>query len=125
MSDAYWRGVWGDKMGPVEATRDALRDGAPDLNALDATQLVKHMFGLRSESHRRSPLKPAVLVYLYCEPDRWPDGRAIGPERRSLHARSVGRFAADVHGASQLDSRLRPSSEIRPSAWVPRAFVMK
>lgn len=99
MSDAYWRGVWGNKMGPVEATRDALRDGAPDLNALDATQLVKHMFGLRSESHRRSPLKPAVLVYLYCEPDRWPDGRAIGAEQRSLHARSVGRFAADVDGA--------------------------
>ena len=79
--------------------RDALRDGAPDFNALDATQLVKHMFGLRSESHGRRPLKPAVLVYLYCEPDRWPDGRAIGPEQRNLHASSVGRFAVDVVGA--------------------------
>jgi hypothetical protein len=99
LSDTYWRGVWGDKMGPVEAVRDALRDGAPDLNALDATQLVKHMFGLRSESHRRSPVKPAALVYLYCEPDRWPDGRAIGPVRRTMHATSVGRFGAAVGGA--------------------------
>jgi hypothetical protein len=99
MSDAYWRGVWGDRMRPVEAVRNALRDGAPDLNALDATQLVKHMFGLRSESHRRNPVKPAVLVYLYCEPDRWPDGRAIGMEQRSLHATAVGRFSVNVVGA--------------------------
>src|SRR5687767_10604063 len=99
MSDAYWRRVWGDRMGPVEAMRDALRDGASALDALDATQLVKHMFGLRSESHRRNPLKPAVLVYLYCDPDRWPDGRAIGPEQLSLHATCVGRFAANVLGA--------------------------
>ena len=99
LSDAYWRIVWGDDMAPVESVRDALRRGDPDLDALDATQLVKHMFGLRSESHRRKPVKSAVLVYLYCEPSHWPDGRAIGLEQRNLHAKSLESFAAGVAGA--------------------------
>lgn len=99
MSDAYWRPVWGQRMGPVEAVRDALRDGGAELDALDATQLVKHMFGLRSESRRREPVKPAVLVYLHAEPDRWPDGKAIDEKARSLHASAADRFALKVAGA--------------------------
>ncbi len=99
LSDAYWRPVWGQQMTPVEAVRDSLRSGDPSLDGLDASQLVKHMFGLRSESHRRKPLKPAVLVYLYCEPDKWPGGGAIDGNKRSVHTGSIERFAAKVAGA--------------------------
>jgi hypothetical protein len=35
------------------------------------------------------------------------------------------RIAADCHGASHVPSEVRPSSEMRPSAWVPSALVMK
>lgn len=99
MSDAYWRPVWGQRMGSVEAVRDALRDGSAELDSLDATQLVKHMFGLRSEGHRREPVKPAVLVYLHAEPDRWPDGKTIDAKARSRHAAAVERYALKVAGA--------------------------
>ena len=99
MSDAYWRPVWGHRMSPVEAVRDALRDGSAELDALDATQLVKHMFGLRSESNRREPAKPTVLVYLHAAPDHWPDGKVIDAKARSRHAVALERFALKVAGA--------------------------
>ena len=99
LSEAYWRKVWGQQMTQVEAMRDSLRGGDVSLDALDATQLVKHMFGLRSECHRREPLKKSVLIYLYAEPTSWPDGRSIDSSQRERHATCVGRFAARIAGA--------------------------
>lgn len=48
MSDAYWRDVWGAEMGRYERCRDAIRDGQIKFARLDAVQLIKHAFGLRT-----------------------------------------------------------------------------
>lgn len=68
-SPAYDRLVWGDEMGSFTRIRDSLRDRSITYKHLDATQLVKHAFGLVTES-RRCRIAP-LLVYLYAEPDRW------------------------------------------------------
>lgn len=93
------RNGWGTKMGPVEALRDSLRSGNSDLAAIDATQLVKHSFALRSESHRRKPPKPAVLVYLYAEPRQWPGGESIHELRHKQHVDAIQRYAEKVTGS--------------------------
>jgi hypothetical protein len=70
-SDVYWRKVWGDKMKPFEDMRDALAKGEKFFAHLNATQLVKHAFGLRTQAHERR--KIAILLYLYAEPKTWPE----------------------------------------------------
>ena len=96
-SKAYRRRVWGDRMGPFERMRDRIAAGEARFERLDAVQLVKHAFGLRSEAQRRR--KPATLVYLYAEPKAWPDGRPIAPAAIATHAAEAHAFASDVHGA--------------------------
>jgi hypothetical protein len=98
-SHAYWRPVWGERMKPFEAIRDRLRD-QPDLyRHLNAAQLVKHAFGLRTlatcDAGRRRPL----LVYLYAEPQAWPDGRLVDPGAVRRHPEEVREFADAVTGA--------------------------
>lgn len=95
-SDAYARPVWGESMGPFEAMRDALSAGRR-FAFLDAAQLVKHAFGLRTEGQRTG--RKAVLVYLYAEPRAFPDGRAIPPAAIQAHRDEVASFAADVSSA--------------------------
>jgi hypothetical protein len=99
LSDAYLRNVWGTKMGPVEALRDSLRGGDNDFAAIDATQLIKHSFALRTESHRRKPPKPAVLIYLYAEPTQWPGGESIHEWRHNAHVEAIERYADKVAGS--------------------------
>lgn len=48
-SDAYWRPVWGDRMSGYQGVRDALRDDPKLYLHLDAAQLIKHAFALRTE----------------------------------------------------------------------------
>ena len=96
-SEAYKRRVWGEKMKPYEALRDQLSDGALRFEHLDAFQLVKHAFGLRTQADKRG--KAAALVYLYAEPEAWPEGRLIAAEARQRHAAEVERFADLVSGA--------------------------
>jgi hypothetical protein len=100
-SPAYWRKVWGKKMGPFERMRDQMRghtdkDELP-FKHLDAVQLVKHAFGLRTESQRRS--RSPALIYLYSEPTSWPDGRPIERSARDEHAREAATFGREVEGA--------------------------
>jgi hypothetical protein len=40
-----------------------------------------------------------VLLYLYAEPDAWPDGRVVDPEAGRRHAAEVQAFADAVAGA--------------------------
>jgi hypothetical protein len=54
LSDAYWRPVWGDRMLGYEGVRDWLRDELECFQHLDATQLVKQAFGLRTWVHDRA-----------------------------------------------------------------------
>ena len=96
LSDAYDRDVWGDRMGPFAAMRDALRAGATAFIHLDAAQLVKHAFGLVTEGRRRG--KTPILLYLYAEPVRRGD-TVVSAESRGRHRAEVAAFASAVAGA--------------------------
>ncbi|MBL4870864.1 MAG: hypothetical protein JKX72_07915, partial [Robiginitomaculum sp.] len=61
----YWREVWGDNMTGYEYLRDRLHERKLIYKHLDAAQLVKHAFGLRTQGCKRD-LKP-VLAYIYIE----------------------------------------------------------
>ena len=95
-SAAYARPVWGQTMGPYEAMRDALSAGRHFV-FLDAAQLVKHAFGLRTEGQRTG--RQAVLCYLYAEPRAFPDGRAIPVAAIQAHRDEVASFTAEVSSA--------------------------
>jgi len=93
LSEAYDRPVWGDEMRPYEAMRDRLRVGESRYVHLDAAQLVKHAFGLVTESKRQG--KRAVLVYLYEEPKKNRSEAKI-----KLHREEVASFAKAIAGAA-------------------------
>jgi hypothetical protein len=96
LSDAYDRDVWGNGMAPFTAMRDALRSGDAVFAHLDATQLVKHAFGLVTEGRRIG--KAPVLLYLFAEPAmRGSD--AITPEALARHRAQIARFTTAVAGA--------------------------
>lgn len=131
LSDAYWRPVWGDAMGGYERVRDALRDGTAPFKRLDAAQLIKHAFGLRStvDRERKSGRsRTPMLFYLYAEPQRWPtDGRAIADQDLAAHREEASLFAEMVAGdevAFQACSygellanwKAHPSADIRDHA---------
>lgn len=93
LSEAYSRPVWGNTMKPYEAMRDALRTGRA-YQKLDAAQLVKHAFGLRTQAVRTG--KTATLCYLYAEPTAFPGGRTIDQAARDLHRQEITQFKADL-----------------------------
>jgi hypothetical protein len=74
-SSAFDRDVWGNNMGQFNAMREALISGKTRYAHLDATQVVKHAYGLYAQAKKRG--KTAHLVYLYSEPKEFPDGRQI------------------------------------------------
>jgi len=98
-SDAYARDVWGAEMHPFEKLRDCLKSGSVAFEHLDAFQLVKHAFGLRTQASKRKRIP--VLFYLYAEPASWPGpgGAVIAPEVHQQHAAEIERFATAVAGA--------------------------
>jgi hypothetical protein len=104
MSDAYSRPVWGDHMEGYGRVRDGVRDGTSQFARLDAAQLAKHAFGLRTavHSHVRSVGKRPVLFYLYAEPAQWPDGRNI-PERDRVTHRSEVAVFSDFVAADEVE----------------------
>lgn len=100
LSQAYWRPVWGKKMGPYERMRDQIANGEQTFKHLNGVQLIKHAFGLRTEAQAKT--KSPVLVYLYAEPAAWPDGRSIPMSSLKLHAHEVSEFAHRVEGAEVI-----------------------
>ncbi|WP_434616221.1 hypothetical protein [Azospirillum sp. B2RO_4] len=98
MSEAYWRPVWGDAMAGYACVRDGLRDDVLAFCHLDAGQLVKHAFALRTAVHRAGTSfgKRAVLLYLYAEPSAWPDGRPIPDADVALHNAEIAWFTSIV-----------------------------
>lgn len=96
-SKTYWRDVWGEGMAPFERIRDRLDRGDIRFQRIDAVQLVKHAFGLRTEGRRRG--KPAVLVYLYAEPETWGNGKLVNHDDKKVHAQEAELFASEVAGA--------------------------
>lgn len=97
LSAAYDRKVWGTAMAPFEAMRDALRTGDVKFEFLDATQLVKHAFGLVTDGVRKN--KAPVLVYLFAEPPAL-GGRPISEAAHQQHREEISRFATAVKGAA-------------------------
>ncbi|MCY4614606.1 MAG: hypothetical protein OXB94_13440 [Nitrospira sp.] len=98
-SDAYWRPIWGDDMKGYEGVRDTLRANGRLYDFLDAAQLVKHAFALRTEVHRRGGKLTPILFYLYAEPTVWPkDGRLVDENDKARHREEITRFARDVEG---------------------------
>lgn len=100
-SDAYLRPVWGERMTAFARMRDRLMDDPSTFRHLDACQLVKHAFGLRTQAHRQENQgKSAVLVYLFSEPAAFPGagGRLIPDAEKAMHRTEVAEFAAAVAG---------------------------
>lgn len=100
VSEAYWRDVWGSRMGGYQRIRDKVsRD--PNLFArLGAAQLFKHALALRTQVHRagkHSGLRP-VLYYVYAEPTAWPDGRTVDVAEVDDHRREIELFEREVAG---------------------------
>jgi hypothetical protein len=96
-SEAYWKADWGRGMMPFERMRDQLQNGDMRFARLDAVQLVKHAFGLRTEARRRG--KVPALVYLYAEPETWGSGEHVSADALEVHSREARRFASEVAGA--------------------------
>lgn len=97
ISTAYDRPVWGDAMRPFEAMRDRLRSRSGQFEFVDAAQLVKHAFGLVTDSRRRA--KTAGLIYLFAEP-RFMQGKPIEAEAWKRHRQEIAEFGAAVVGAA-------------------------
>ncbi|MFI0842681.1 PGN_0703 family putative restriction endonuclease [Mesorhizobium sp. IMUNJ 23232] len=95
-STAYLKPVWGEGMARFLAQRDAIMDGSSEYDFLDTTQLVKHAFGLATQSRKQG--RRPFLVYLHAEPDRWPNGSRVSAERILAHRAERDRFEAAVKG---------------------------
>ncbi|MCY4431483.1 MAG: hypothetical protein OXC11_13975 [Rhodospirillales bacterium] len=98
LSDAYWRPVWGERMGGYQRIRDGLRDGSGSFAHLDAAQLFKHALALRSDVPRRGggALRP-ILFYVYAEPEVWPaSGEAVDERAIVRHREEIETFGATV-----------------------------
>ena len=83
-----------------EAIRDELRAGSLRLQRLDAVQLIKHAFALRTAVQMRPDAlgKEAVLLYLFAEPKQWPDCRPVMEADRARHRDEIEKFAKMVVG---------------------------
>ena len=98
LSDAYWRPVWGGRMGGYQRIRDGLRDGSGSFAHLDAAQLFKHALALRSDVPRRGggALRP-ILFYVYAEPEVRPaSGEAVDERAIVRHREEIETFGATV-----------------------------
>ena len=100
LSDAYRRPIWGEATAGYRRVLDGLREGSSRFVRLDAAQLVKHGFGLRTAVHHKKQFsgKLPVLLYLYAEPERWPDGRPIPRADIEAHRVEIRKFAEAVAG---------------------------
>lgn len=90
LSTAYDRPVWGKSMSGFQQMRDELRLGRTTFRHLDATQLVKHALGLRTEGERTE--KRPVLVYLFAEPPELA-GKPIPATIHAAHRTEIAAFA--------------------------------
>jgi hypothetical protein len=85
-------------MGPYERLRDNLRKGKILFKHLDAAQLIKHAFGLRTAVQPGKPYagKRPVLFYLFAEPSSWPDADPIPIASLQRHRAEIEEFAAST-----------------------------
>lgn len=95
-SEAYDSRDWGEGMARFTAMRRALAEGRQAYCCLDAVQLVKHAYALRTQSVKRG--LGAVLVYLHAAPANWASGKPVSPESIARHGAEITDFARAVRG---------------------------
>lgn len=95
-SEAYDSRDWGKGMARYTAMRLALTTGRQTYRCLDAVQLVKHAYALRTQSVKRG--LGAVLVYLHAAPATWANGKPVSPEAIARHQAEIADFARAVRG---------------------------
>jgi hypothetical protein len=99
-SKTYWH-EWDEGLAPFARLRDDFHEGRTSFARLDAPQLIKHAFGLHTQVHRDGSAKGKrpVLIYLYSEPDRWPNGKRIDTSLHTQHRVEIEQFAERISGA--------------------------
>lgn len=98
-SEAYKSGVWGNQMSGYRQLWDQITGRGDSFAHLDAKQLIKHAFALRTQIHRiGDERRRGVLYYLYTEPASWPDGQTIDWEELGSHRQEIDRFSTAVVG---------------------------
>lgn len=117
-SEVLARPVWGERMGRYTRMQHELGSGAVRYEALDAVQLVKHAYALRTRAQKRAT--GAVLLYLYAEPALWANGKPVDPARIEAHRREVQAFGAAVAGDEVVFVSLRWAVLLRQWARVPK-----
>jgi hypothetical protein len=95
-SEAYDSRDWGLGMRRYTSTRLALVQGSQTYRCLDAVQLVKHAYGLKTQGIKRA--RGAVLVYLYAAPETWANGKPVDPAAIARHETEIDDFARAVKG---------------------------
>lgn len=95
-SEAFDSRDWGKGMARYTAMRLALIEGRQTYRCLDAVQLVKHAYALRTQSMKRG--LGAVLVYLHASPAIWASGKPVSPDAIARHAAEIADFARAVKG---------------------------
>ncbi len=116
-SEAYDSRDWGQGMAGYDALRAALSDGRLTYRHLDAAQLVKHAYGLRTQAQKRA--RGAVLVYLHAAPTAWANGKPVDPAALRAHAAEVRDFAARVKGQDVTFAALSWADLLKQWAGVP------
>lgn len=116
-SEVYDRPVWGPNMARYTALAQGLIAGTVGFDALDAVQLVKHAYGIRTRAEKRA--LGAVLVYLYAEPEAWASGKPVDAGKRAAHRRDIARFADLVAGDDVVFVPLAWEDLLRQWAAVP------
>lgn len=104
-SEAYGSRDWGAGMARFNAMRHALEAGDQSYHHLDAVQLVKHAYGLKTQGMKRG--RGAVLVYLHALPAAWASGKPIDPALGARHETEIAHFAAAVAGSDVAFVALR------------------
>ena len=116
-SEAFDSRDWGKGMARYTAMRRALTEGRQSYRCLDAVQLVKHAYGLRTQSVKRG--LGAVLVYLHAAPATWANGKPVSPEAIARHEAEITDFARAVKGDDVSFVALRWSDLLADWAKVP------
>lgn len=116
-SDAYNRPEWGGNMKRYTELRLDISSGTAQFGALDAVQLIKHAYGIRTRAMKSA--RGAVLVYLYAEPAAWQSGKLVDTARIALHQTEIATFRKAVAGDDVVFTPLRWSDLLDQWSRVP------
>jgi hypothetical protein len=116
-SEAYDSRDWGPGMARFNAMRHALTEGRQAYRCLDAAQLVKHAYGLKTQATKRA--RGAVLVYLYAAPATWANGKPVDPAAIQRHEAEIADFARAIKGDDVVFAPVRWRDLLAQWAAVP------